>query len=104
MNFLKLVNKTELIHFSLLQQNKEDEYEPEFYVILCFDNLLEVLRSGCRRRLTKLEWIGRRLHLIIEKYFSKMPLLRLDILFETGYSFSFPSGINKLLGMLLRGL
>ena len=79
------MNKTEFITnyiFSLFQQN-EDEDMPEFYVILCLDNLLELLRFGYRHRLTKLERVERRFHLIAEKYFGKIPFLRLDIRLET---------------------
>ena len=82
------MNKTEFITnyiFSLFQQNEDEE----FYVILCLDNLLELLRFGYRHRLTKLERVERRFHLIAEKYFGKIPFLRLDIRLETWYSFFF---------------
>ena len=60
---------------------------PEFYVILCLDNLLEVLRFGDRHRLTKLESVGRHFHLLAEKYLGKISFLRLDIKLKAGYSF-----------------
>lgn len=62
---------------------------PEFYVILCSDNLLELLQFGCRRRLTKLERIGRRFYLMIEKYLGVIPFIRLNIQLNAGYSFFF---------------
>ena len=97
-----LISSTNNYIFSLFQQNGV-EVMPDFYVILCFDNLLEVLRFGCRRRLAKLERIGRRIHLIVENYLDKIPFLRLDIQLKIGYSFFFD--LNKFpLHMLLREL
>ena len=73
------------LFFSILQPNEEDE-EVEFYLTLCFDVLVEIIRFGNRRRLTKLEGVGRRFHLLIEKWFGEKPFLRLDILeLEPGF-------------------
>ena len=47
-------------------------------MILCGDVLLEVLSWGDRRRLTKLERIGRRFHWSVVKFFGEMPFLRLN--------------------------
>ena len=58
-----------------------------FYAKICFDILFEVLRFGDRRLLVKLERIGRRFHLIVEKYFDKMQFLRLDIGLYPGFPF-----------------
>ena len=91
-----LSERTKLLFFSLfsplqLQRNEEDDEETaEFYVRLCFDVLLEVLHPGDRRPLTKLERVGRRFHWTIEKYFSDVPFLRLNLeLNPTGYLFFF---------------
>ena len=46
---------------------------------ICFDVLLDVLHFGDRRRLIKLERVGRRFHWIIEKWFLDVPFLRLDL-------------------------
>ena len=59
----------------------------EFFVILCGDVLLEVLCWGDRRRLTKLERIGRRFHWSIVKFFDEMPFLRLNLQHKTWYLF-----------------
>ena len=47
----------------------------EFFVRLCRDVLLELLMFGERRRITKLEGIGRRFHQISENFFEQIPLL-----------------------------
>ena len=54
----------------------------EFYLKLCFDVLFDVLQFGDRRRLTKLEGVGRRVHHLVERWFGEMPFLRLDIRLE----------------------
>ena len=72
------MNKKELIKFFRLFQQNEDENVPEFYVVLCLDNFMELLQFGCRRQLTKSERIGRRFHLMVENYLGKMSFLRLN--------------------------
>ena len=59
----------------------------EFYVNFCFDVLWEVLQFGNRRRLTKLERVGRYFHCIIERHFPTKPFLRLELLLKLGFSF-----------------
>lgn len=54
----------------------------EFYVLLCYDVIIEVLQYGNRQRLTKLERIGRRYHRIAENYFGKYPFLRLNLILQ----------------------
>ena len=72
--------------FSLLRLNEEDE-AVEFYLKFCFDVLLEVFQFGDRRRLIKLEGVGRRFHHLVEKWFGEMPFLCLDIEFVPGFAF-----------------
>ena len=60
-------------------QNYEQEDAFGFVVRLCHDVLLEVLIFGDRRRLTKLERVGRRFHLSTENFFSERPFLRLGL-------------------------
>ena len=55
---------------------KEDE-NGGFFVRLCRDVLLEVLFFGNRRRLIKLEGVGRRFHQIIDNFIKEKPFLRL---------------------------
>ena len=57
-------------NFSLMER------KIKFVVRLCDDVLLEVLCFGKRRRLAKLERIGRRLHRIIEGNLRKTPIIR----------------------------
>ena len=70
--------------FSLHQPYENDE-AVEFYLMLCYDVILEILQFGDRRQLTKLEGVGRRFHLLIEKWFGEKPFLRLDIRLEPGF-------------------
>ena len=60
-------------------QNYEQEDAFRFIVRLCHDVFLEVLIFGDRRRLTKLERVGRRFHLSIENFFREKPFLRLGL-------------------------
>lgn len=61
----------------------------EFFIRLCGDVLVEVLCYGHRRRLIKLERVGRRFQAIVENFFGKKPFLGLDIkLCNSGYLFS----------------
>ena len=48
--------------FSTLKPYEEDNGVIEFYFTLCFDVIVEVIQFGGRRRLTKLEGVGRRFH------------------------------------------
>ena len=54
-----------------------EEEDVKWFVVLCFDVLLEVLRCGNRRQLVSVERVGRRIHRIVENYFGKTPFLRL---------------------------
>ena len=65
-----------------------DNVELKFFVRLCNDVLLEVLKYGVRRELAELEKIGRRLFLIIDYYFKEAPLLRLHLSLEPSYLIS----------------
>ena len=51
----------------------------EFFIRLCGDVLLEVLRWGNRYKLAVLEKNGRRFHWIIDRYFREAPFLRLNL-------------------------
>ena len=51
----------------------------EFFVHLCYDVFLEVVRFGNRRRLCKLERIGRRIHRMISIDFSEAPFVRIGL-------------------------
>ena len=75
-----------LLFFSLLLVNEENE-AVESHLKFCYDVLFEVLRFGDRRRLTKLEGIGRRFHHLVEKWFVEMPFLRLNIILHPGFAF-----------------
>ena len=77
---------SDLLFFSLLRLNEEDE-AVEFHLKFCFDVLFEVLRFGNRRRLAKLEGVGRRFHHLVEKWFVEMPFLRLNIQLQPGFAF-----------------
>ena len=60
-------------------QNEEEDGGFEFIIRLCSDVFLEMFIFGDRRRLTKLERVGRRFHLIIENFFKERPFLRLGL-------------------------
>ena len=75
-----------LLFFSLLLVNEENE-AVESHLKFCYDVLFEVLRFGDRRRLTKLEGVGRRFHHLVEKWFVEMPFLRLNIQLQFGFAF-----------------
>ena len=49
---------------------------------ICIDALLEVLGYGDRRRLIKLERIGRRYHRLIENFFKEAPFILICPTFE----------------------
>ena len=60
-------------------QNEEKDGGFEFIVRFCRDVFLEALLFGDRRRLTKLERVDRRFHLIVENFFKERPFLRLGL-------------------------
>ena len=62
-----------------LQQAEMEENSVEFFLVLCHDVFLEVIRGGNRRQLVKLERIGKRLHWNVERFFSKTPFLRMNL-------------------------
>ena len=78
-------------NFSSSFRQDDEEEAIEFYLRLCFDVLFEVFRFGCRRKLTKLERVGHRLHWLIEKYFPDAPFLRLDLELNPRFVFVFVS-------------
>ena len=73
--------------FSILKPYEEDDRVTEFYLKFCYDVLFEVLRFGDRRRLTKMEGVGRRFHHLVGKWFGDMPFLRLAIQLMPGREF-----------------
>ena len=76
--------------FSLLKQDQEDD-EIEFYLRICGDIFLEILKFGDRRHLTKVERVGRRFHGLIDGYyyFAEKPFLRLNLQLKPRFSFLF---------------
>ena len=69
----------------------------------CLDVLFEVFQFGDRCRLTKLERVARRFPHFVEKWFGKMPFLRLDIRLQPGIEivlndFSFSEGFVAFIG------
>ena len=63
----------------------------EFFIRLCHDVLLDVLRWGDRYQLADLEKNGRRFYCLIDGYFKKAPFLRLDLkVFPRYLYFTFP--------------
>ena len=70
-----------------MRKNDGDERKQKlkFIVRLCTDVLLEALYFGDRRRLTKLERVGRRVHRMVENFFTKKPFLRLNLAINPGY-------------------
>ena len=69
-------------------QNEKEDGGFEFIVRLCSDVLLEALFFGDKRRITKLERVGRRFHLSIENFFKERPFLRLELRIDGLYLFS----------------
>lgn len=59
----------------------------EFTVRLYRDVLLETLLYGDRRRLTKLEQVGRLLHWIIESFHQRRPFLRISLTIDPLFVF-----------------
>ena len=58
------------------KENASNQKEEEFFVRLCLDVLFELLSFGNRRRLSKLERVGRRFHRMVENFFGKAPFIR----------------------------
>ena len=65
---------------SALHQTEKEENSAEFFLILCHDVFLEVIRWGNRRQLVKLERVGQQFHRNVERWFLKTPFLRLGLL------------------------
>ena len=89
---LKTVNEIiDSYFFSSLRPNNDEEEAIEFYLRICSDVLFEVFRFGSRRKLAKLERIGRRFHWLVEKWFLDVPFLRLNLELRppSGYLFFF---------------
>ena len=63
-----------------LHQSEMEVNNAEFVLVLCNDVFLEIIRWGNRRQLVKLERVGKRFHWNVERFFSKTPFLRLDLL------------------------
>ena len=61
----------------------------EFFICLCSDVLLEVLRWGNRYHLAALEENGRSFHYLIDRYFKEAPFLRLNLELNPSYLFSY---------------
>ena len=76
-------------------QNGEQEDAFEFIVRLCHDVFLEALVFGDRRRLIKLERVGRRFHWAIENFFNKRPFLCFELQIN-GYLFIYSSPMKYL--------
>ena len=68
-----------------MPHNFEEGNKLEFIACLCHYVLLKTLLYGNRRRITKLERVGRRLHRIIENFFKQIPFLRLSIEVDPPY-------------------
>lgn len=68
-----------------MRQITDDESNIEFVIHLCKDVILEVLCSGDRRRLIKLERAGNHLQRLVENFFKQMPFLRLDFHISPGF-------------------
>ena len=74
------------LYFSSPYRNRMEEKNVKWFVALCYDVFLEVLRYGNRRQLVTLERVGRRIHRIVENYFGETPFLRLNLLLEPRFS------------------
>ena len=59
--------------------NEMRNREKYFVTALCLDVFLDVLRFGTRRRLIKLERVGRRFHFCAETFFTMKPFLRVTL-------------------------
>ena len=72
-----IINSTErqLVKKFVAEMHKLEQ----FFVSLCGDVLSDVLSFGSRRRLDKLERIGRRFHRIVGNFFHKTPSIWLNL-------------------------
>ena len=61
------------------KKKAESKSVVEFFIRLCGDVLLDVLRVGNRYQLAELEETGRRFHCLIDRYFKEAPFLRLNL-------------------------
>ena len=58
---------------------KEEDEAIGFCVRLCGDVFLEILFSGNRRQLVKMERVDRRIRRLVENFLGEKPLLRLRL-------------------------
>ena len=65
-----------------MELNSDRGKNIQFVVRLCSDAFLEVIYWGDRRKLTSLEKLGKRFHLLIDGCFEEAPFLRLDLCIE----------------------
>ena len=72
-----VINPTErhMVKMFVTEMRKLEQY----FVSLCEDVLLDVLRFGSRRRIAILERIGRRFHRIAKNFFYKTPFIQLNV-------------------------
>ena len=63
----------------VMELNSDRGKNIHFVVRLCSDALWEVIYWGDRRKLTSLEKLGKRFHLLIDGWFEEVPFLRLDL-------------------------
>ena len=69
-----------------LKGSSDQNSEPiTYFVHMCEGVIIEVLRYGVRRRLTKLERVGHDFHLIVTNFFSEKPFVRFNLRLEIGY-------------------
>lgn len=73
-------------YYSLDEDEDVDE-KVKFFVRLCGDVFVEVLSYGERRRLMKLERVGRRFHRCIDGFFAKTPIIRQNLILITDFWF-----------------
>ena len=58
---------------------KEEDEAIGFFVRLCRDVFLEILFSGNRRQLVKVERVDRRIRRLVENFLGERPFLRLIV-------------------------
>lgn len=76
--------------FSGLSLNENKKLNQTGFILrLCLDDLLEVLRYGDRRWLSKFERVGYRFQSITENFFVEAPFLRLNLELRLGLLFVF---------------
>lgn len=81
------INIYYLFYRHISQQEKDEAIELDFLVRFCGHVLLEVFRYGNRNRLTKIELVGRRFHLMVENFLRERPFLHLNLELELWYLF-----------------